>query len=103
MSGWRVKNLLQHNELLKAMQNDQKRYNRDHSFLNFHQRRQEQDKNVEWFKKKLTKLLNKYAKIMQITSYSKQWQNKKVVKARLTWAKEKKSLGRNKDLKEELK
>ena len=58
---------------------------------------------VEQFEKKLIELLNNYAKITQITCYSKQWWNKEVAKARLTWAKNKKKLGRNKDLKEEFK
>ena len=103
MSGWSVKNLLEDNELLEAMQSDWKRYNRDHQLLDLHCTKQELDKEVEWFEKKLTELLNKHAKITQITSYSKRWWNKEVAKARSTWAKDKRRLGRNEDLKEELK
>ena len=66
-------------------------------------KKEELDQEVEWFEKKLTKLLNNYAKITKITSYSKQWWNKNVTKARLTWAKDKKKLSRNKDLKKEFK
>ena len=55
------------------------------------------------FERKLTELLNKHAKITQITSYSKRWWSKEVAEARLTWAKDKRRLGRNEVLKEELK
>ena len=65
--------------------------------------KQDLDKEVEWFQKKLTKLLNNYAITTQITFYSKRWWNKEVAKARSTWAKDKKRLGRNEDLKEEFK
>ncbi len=64
---------------------------------------QELDKEVEWFQEKLTELLNKHAKATQITSYSKRWWNKEVAEARLTWAKDKRWLGRDEDLKEEFK
>ena len=65
--------------------------------------KQELDKEIEWFEEKLTKLLNKYTKITQITSYSKRWWNKEVAEARSTWAKDKRRLGKDEDLKEELK
>ena len=65
--------------------------------------KQELDQEVEWFERKLTELLNNHVKITQITSYSKQWWNRKVAEARLTWAKNKRRLGRNEDLKEEFK
>ncbi len=103
ISGWSIKNLLEDNELLEAMQSDWKRYDGDHQLLDLHCAKQELDKEVEWFEKKLTELLNKYAKITQITSYSKRWWNKKVAKARSTWVKDKRRLDRNEDLKEELK
>ncbi len=84
------------------MQSDWKRYNGNHQLLDLHCTKQELDKEVEWFEKKLTELLNKDAKITQITSYSKRWWNKELVKARSTWAKDKRRLGRNEDLKEEM-
>ena len=65
--------------------------------------KQELDKEVEWFEEKLTELLNKHAKITQITSFSKRWWNKEVAEARSTWAKDKKRFGRDEDQKEEFK
>ncbi len=46
--------------------------------------KQELDKKVEWFERKLTELLNNDAKVMQITSYFKQRWTEKIVKARST-------------------
>ena len=40
---------------------------------------------------------------MQITFYSKRWWDKEVAEARLIWAKDKRRLGRDKDLKKEFK
>ena len=65
--------------------------------------KQEPDQEVEWFDKKLVEFLNNHAKITQITCYSKRWWNKEVAEARLIWAKDKRRLGRNEDLKEEFK
>ncbi len=61
------------------------------------------DKEVEWFESRLTELLNSYIKITRITAHSKRWWNEEVAEARKTWAKNKKRLRRNEDLKEELK
>ena len=65
--------------------------------------KQELDQEVEWFERKLTEFLNNYAKITQITFYFKRWWNKEVAEAQLTWAKDKKRLEKNEDLKEEFK
>ncbi len=40
------------------------------------------DQEVGWIKDTLTDLLNKYSKIMRVTSYSKRWWNKEVAHAR---------------------
>ena len=63
----------------------------------------ELDKGVKWFEENLTALLNCHAKVTKVTSYSKKWWNKEVAEARLLWAKDKRRLGQNEDLKEELK
>ena len=70
MSGWSIKNLLEDNKLLKAAKSDWKRFNEDHQPLDLHCTKQELDKEVEWFEKKLTELLKKHAKTTQITCYS---------------------------------
>ena len=103
MSGWSIKNLLEDDKLLEAAKSDWKRFNEDHQLLDLHCTKQELDKEVEWFEKKLTELLKKHAKATQITFYSKRWWNKEVTKARSTWARDKRRLGRNEELKEEFK
>lgn len=52
------------------------------------------DLEVEWIEDTLTDLLNKYNKVMRVTSYSKKWWNKEVAQARKVWAKEKKIWGK---------
>ena len=103
MSGWSIRNLLEDEKKLKAAQSDWEKLNVNHQLLDLLCTKQELDKEVEWFQETLTGLLNKHAKITQITSYSKRWWNKEVAKARSTWAKDKKRLGRDEDLKEEFK
>ena len=103
MSGWNIKNLLEDKKKLKAAQSDWVKLNANHQLLDLLCTKQELDKEVEWFQETLTELLNKHAKATQITSYSKRWWNKEVIETRLTWAKDKRRLGRDEDLKEEFK
>ena len=103
MSGWSIKNLLEDDKLRQAAQGEWKKSNEDRQPLDLLCTKQELDQEVEWFDKKLVELLNNHAKITQITCYSKQWWNKEVAEARLIWAKDKRRLGRNEDLKEEFK
>ena len=56
-----------------------------------------------WIEDTLTDLLNKYSKIMRVTSYSNRWWNKKVAQARKVWAKETKRWGQTTPNKEKLK
>ena len=102
-TGWSIKTLLENNQQLKAAQSKWKKINTDHQLLGQLCTKQELDKEAEWFEKMLTELLNKHAKVTQITSYSKRWWNKEVSEARATWAKDKRRLGRDKSLKEEFK
>ena len=81
MSGWSIKNLLEDDKLLQTAQGEWKKTNRDQQPLDLLCTKQDLDKKVEWFQKKLTKLLNNHAKTTQITSYSKRWWNKKVAEA----------------------
>ena len=103
MSGWSIKNLLEDDKLFQAAKGEWKKTNMDQQSLDLLCKKEELDQEVEWFEKKLTELLNNHAKITKITSYSKRWWNKEVAKARSTWAKDKRRLSRNEDLKEEFK
>ena len=73
MTGWSIKNLLEDDKLYKVAQSDWKRLNENNQLLDLLCTKLKLDKEVEWFQEKLIKLLNTYAKIMQITSYSKRW------------------------------
>ena len=72
ISGWIMKILLKDEKLLETVKDEWNRTSGDHQLLSLGYTRQELDQEVEWFEKKLTKLLNNHAKITQITSYSKQ-------------------------------
>lgn len=47
--------------------------------------------------------LNNHAKIIKVSSYSKQYWNNKLIKVRKFWVKDKKKLGWNDDWKQKLK
>ena len=103
MSRWSIKNLLKNKILFQAAKSQWKKTNEAQQHLDLLCTKQELDKKIKWFERKLTDFLNNHAKITQITSYSKRWWNKEVVKARSTWAKDKRRLGKNEDLREEFK
>ena len=71
MSGWSIKNLLEHDKLFQAVKNEWKKTNIDQQPLNLLCKKEKLDQKVEWFEKKLTELLNNHAKIRKITFYSK--------------------------------
>ncbi len=100
MTGWSIKKLPGDDKLLEAAQSNSKKLNENHQLLDLLCTEQELDKEVEWFQEKLSELLNTHAKITHITSHSKRWWNKEVSEARLTWAREKRRLGRSEDLRE---
>lgn len=54
---------------------------------------QDLDEEVSWLEKNLANVLNTHAKILRVTSFSKQWWNKEVAEARKTWPKAKKQWG----------
>ena len=64
MSGWSIKILLEDDKLLEAAQSAWKRLNRDPQLLDLFCTKLKLDKEVEWYQKKLTELLNTHAKIM---------------------------------------
>lgn len=80
MNKWSIKNLHKDDKLFEAAKSDWKGLNGNYQFLGFFYIKQELDKEVEQFEKKLTDLLNNHAKIIKVT-YFKQWWNKKVAKA----------------------
>ena len=103
MTGWSIKNILEDKELLQAAKNEWIIATKNHPHLDLLCSKEDLDKEVEWFERKLTEFLNNHVKITQITAYSKRWWNHDVAEARKTWARDKKRLSRDQDLKEELK
>ena len=48
---------------------------------------------MDWIEKNLAEVLDSHAKILRVTSFSKQWWNEEVAGARKTWAKAKRKWG----------
>ncbi len=71
MTGWSIKNLLEDKELLQAAKNEWIIATENHAHLDPLCTKEDLDKEVEWFERKLTEFLNNHAKITQITAYSK--------------------------------
>ena len=61
------------------------------------------DEEVKWFESRLSLLLDKYAKILYVSPFSKRWWNDEVAEARKTWARAKRSYGRDDKYQDELK
>lgn len=101
MSKCSIKNLLKDNKLLQTAKNRWNKIGQDQKYLGLLCIKEELEKEVGQFEKKLTDFLNTHAKITQITAYSKQWWNDEVVEARKIWAKNGKRLGKNEDHKQE--
>ena len=60
--------------------------------MRFMSTKEDLDKEVVYFERKLVSFLNNHAKITRITAYSKQCWNEKVTEARKEWQEIKKSL-----------
>ena len=63
ISRWSIKNLFEDNKLLQAAQSEWKMTNEDQQLLDLLCIKQELDQEVEWFERKLTKLLNTMPKL----------------------------------------
>ena len=61
------------------------------------------DDEVEWFESKISLFLDEHAKILRVSPYSKRWWNDEVAEARKSWARAKKTYGRDIRYKVELK
>ena len=68
MTGWNIKNL---HKLLEVAKSDWKRVNSNHQLLGLLYIEKELDKEIKWFEERLTELLNKHVKSIQITFYFK--------------------------------
>ena len=71
MTGWSIKNLLEDKELLQAAKNEWIIAIENHLHLDLLCSKEDLDKEIEWFERKLTEFLNNHVKITQITAYSK--------------------------------
>ncbi len=58
---------------------------------------------VEWFESSLSELLDRHAKILYVTPFSKRWWNDEVADGRKVWAIAKKTYGRDLRYADELK
>ena len=98
-----IQNFLKDENLRQAVKNKWENFRSGHNCLMSFSIKDGLDIRVEWFEKSVTELLNNHAKVIRISAYFKQWQNKKVAKARSNWAKTKRDVGRDETQKQELK
>ena len=95
--------MLEDEKLLQAAKEEWEEASMGQPYLRLSSTKEDLDREVEWFESKLVQHLNNHAKITRITSYSKRWWNEEVAEARKTWAKNKRRLSGDEDLKDKLK
>lgn len=71
ISGWSIMNLLQDKILWQTAKDDWQKSNLGQNYLMLLYTKKDLNKEVEWFKSKIVRLLNNYAKITKINIYSK--------------------------------
>ena len=79
------------------------KYSMKRPYLSYTSVRQDLDQEVEWFKSKLLLFLDKHAKVLHVSVFSKKWWNDKVAKAKNVWARAKKVYGEDIRYKNKLK
>lgn len=103
MSGWSIQKLFDDEKLFQAAKKDWEKASIGQPQLGFFSTKEDLDREVEWFEGKLVRLLNNHAKVTRITAYSKRWWNEGVAEARKEWAKNKRRLSKDENLKDEFK
>ena len=89
-TGWDIQGLIRDTDQLSKARDEWVTKSHERPILDQRCNRVTLDQEVGWIEDTLTDLLNRYSKIMRVTSYSKRWWNKEVAHARKVWAKEKK-------------
>lgn len=82
MSGWSIKNLLQDKELWQAAKDKWQKSSLEQDYLSYLSTKEDLDREIKWFQRKIVELLNNHAKVTKISAYSKRWWNKEVTEAR---------------------
>lgn len=72
------------------------------SYISSTSLKEDLDQEVEWFESRLSSLLDKHAKILYVSPFSKRWWNQEVAEARKAWARAKNIYGRESSCKDEL-
>ena len=103
ITGWDIKGLVEDKDQLSKAKETWISQSSKRPILDGTCNRTILDLEVEWIEDTLTDLLNKYSKVMRVTSHSKRWWNKEVAQARKLWAKEKKIWGKITPNREKLK
>ena len=102
-TGWSIQKLLEDEGLLHAAKTAWMECNINRPYISSTSLKEDLDEEVEWFESSLSLLLDKYAKILYISPFLKRWWNDEVAEARKTWARAKKSYGRDDKYHDELK
>ena len=96
MSGWSIQKLLEDEKLLQIAKEEWEKASIGQPQMRFMSTKEDLDKEVVYFERKLVSLLNNHAKITRITAYSKRWWNEEVAEARKEWARNKRKLSGDK-------
>lgn len=78
---WNIENLLENKNLRQAAKDKKKKFRNGHNYLTPFSTENNHDTEVEQFEKKITELLNNYAKKTKLSAYFKQWWNKEEMEA----------------------
>ena len=92
-TGWDIRGLIENKDQFSKARKEWVTQSQERPILDNACDRFALDQEVGWIENTLTDLLNKYSKIMRVTSHSKRWWNKEVAQACKVWAKEKKIWG----------
>ena len=102
-TGWSIQKLLEDEGLLHVAKTAWMECSINIPYILSTSSKEDLDEEVEWFESNLSLLLDKHAKVLYVSPFSKRLWNKEVAKARKTWARAKKAYGRDDRNQDELK
>lgn len=92
-TGWSIQNLFKDEKSFLAAKTAWLESSSERPLITSASSKKDLDDEVEWFESKVSLFLNKHAKILRVSPFSKRWWNEKVAEARKSWAKAKKTYG----------
>jgi hypothetical protein len=78
ITGWNIDELKQDSKILEKAKEEYSFLVLHRSIIDYNSQKEDLENEVTWIEESLTKILNKYAKPIRITAYSKRWWSPKV-------------------------